>query len=169
MPRYEFTPHDLQRLSGLLSAPLVKEALSASVPVRKIAPPGGPERDDVELPVEIRTREDPEGVPLSDVLAELQKESPSVTGVAVKGSRLIVTHGRLPTKAERKRFDALVDNPKKFRQRLEPRIRGREAAGRTDSAEDLVRVLRDDSTPDDEWLRAFRRYAVEHLIGTDDA
>src|SRR5687767_4899950 len=121
MPRYEFTPHDLQRLSGLLSAPLVKDALAASVPVRKIERAGGPGRDTVELPVEIRTREDPDGVPLADVLAELQKESPSVTGVAVKGSQLIVTHGRPPSKAERKRFDALVENPQKFRQRLEPR------------------------------------------------
>lgn len=168
MPRYEFTPHDLQRLSGLLSAPLVKDALAASVPVRKIERPGGPERDTVELPVEIRTREDPNGVPLADVLAELQKESPSVTGVAVKGSRLIVTHGRVPSKTERKRFDALVENPQKFRQRLEPRIRGAKGE-REASADDLVRVLRDDKTPDDEWLRAFRRYAVEHLVGTDPA
>lgn len=161
MSRYKFTAADLKSLRPILEGPLVRRALAAAVPVKRFEAPAR-HVDVLDLPVAVRSRDQPDGVPLEDILAAVKAESPTVRGLAVRGGAVVVIHDKAPPAAAQKRLRALLGDRQKLidLRRLTPVA----AAG---GAGDLRRVLLDDATPDAEWLQAFRRYAVEQLIEPD--
>jgi hypothetical protein len=114
--------------------------------------------DEVELPVAVQDRDQPDGVPLQRILTAAKAASTSVTGLAVRGGTLLVLHDRVPTAKEQRRLRTLLGDPEKLDQLREPPPAVGAEAG------DLERVLLDEATPDAEWIRAFRRYAVERII-----
>jgi len=157
MPRYKFTERDLRGLRTFLQQPTVATALAAAVPIKRFAPPAK-QLDEVELPVAVESRDRPDGVPLNLILAAARKAAPSVSGLVVRGGRVVVSHRSAPTAKERKQLLKLLGDRNelgKLRRTPTPQLVG---------AADLERVLLDDATPDADWLRAFRRYAVEQLI-----
>ena len=113
--------------------------------------------EQVELPVAVQTRDQPDGVPLHRILAAAKAASPSVAGLAVRGRTLMVVHDGVPTAPEQKRLRALLGDPQKLSGLREP-------SPPTTPAADLEGILLDQATPDAEWIKAFRRYAVERLI-----
>lgn len=151
MPRYVFTERDLAPLRALLELPLAHEALAASVPIKRFDPPGG---DTIELPVDVQSSDNPDGVPLPEILARLKRDVPSVTGIAVRGGTARVTYAKTPTKRDAGAVGKLLANRTELLQ-----LRGRPVP-----QERLQAVLESDETPDAEWLGAFRRWAVDNVI-----
>ena len=106
------------------------------------------------LAVPVRGPNDPSGVDLSDVLAAARSMAPAVSSVAVQGGTLTIISDRPLEPAERSELTALLADS--------DRLARPKAAAST--AVDLTQVLLDETTGDQAWLRAFRRYAVTHLI-----
>jgi hypothetical protein len=161
MSRYKFTARDLEPLRTILQGPVVARALAAAVPIKHFEAPAR-HVEVVELPVTVRSRDQPDGVPLEEILAAAKAESPTVRGLAVRGGALVVIHDKAPPQAARKRLRSLLGDREKLisLQPVHP-------IAAPDDADGLRRVLRDEATPDADWLRAFRRYAVERLIDQD--
>ena len=111
----------------------------------------------------VQSRKQPDGVPLHAILKAVQGEVPGVSGIAVRQGRAVLTYAAPLTAEQRRKIGRLL------------RDRGRLTAlrprnGSALAAEDpqaLRKVLLDDATPDAEWLRAFRSYAVAALIPKD--
>ena len=106
-----------------------------------------------------------DGVPLPEILKAVQAEVPGVTGIAVRRGKTVLTN-EAPLTAEQKRK---IDRLLRDRRRL---IALRPAGGADLATEDpgaLRKVLLDQGTPDTEWLRAFRRYAVAELIAKESS
>lgn len=153
MPRYVFTERDLAPLRALLDLPLAHEALAASVPIKRFDPPAGT-GDTIELPVDVQSSDNPDGVPLREILARLKRDVPSVTGIAVRGGTARVTYAKTPTKRDAGTVGKVLGNRAELmelREQQPPRER-------------LQAVLESDATPDAEWLGAFRRWAVDNVI-----
>ncbi|MFI7128806.1 hypothetical protein ACIBQ1_24095 [Nonomuraea sp. NPDC050153] len=110
------------------------------------------------LPVPVRGRGEPGGVPLEAILAAAQEVSPTVTGLAVSGGEVTVTHRERPPEAERERLRGLLGDPERLLALSPP------SAAAQPSGNELLAVLRDEATPDAEWMRLFRRWAVAELI-----
>jgi hypothetical protein len=162
MSRYRYTPQDVKSLLPFLQGPMAARLLAAAVPIKHFEPPSR-QVETVELPVAVRSRDQPDGVPLQDILAAAKAASPTVRGLAVRGGTVVVIHDRAPAPQARKKLrDLLGDRQKLTELRGPPTPEA--AAGEGD---DLRRVLLDDATPDREWLRTFRRYAVQRLIEPD--
>lgn len=165
--RYIFTEKDLAPIRRLLDTPLGQQILAAAVPIKKVnVGPIHVETADVELPVEVQSREAPEGVPLSEVLKAVQERVPGVKGLAVRQGRISITYEEAPSQADRTKVERLLSNRKALEELKRP------AAAPTvmkmmaeESPATLERILKDSETPDAEWLRAFRAYAVRNLIG----
>ena len=109
------------------------------------------------LPVAIRGPGEPDGVPLESILKAAQGVSATVDGLAVVGGELTVTHREPPAEADRQRLQDLLGD----RERLLA------LAGAGDAAASEKDALRDDTLPDTEWLRLFRRWAVAELLTRD--
>jgi hypothetical protein len=159
MPRYVFTEHDLGALGALLRTPLVRDALAAAVPVKRFADPEIHRLQAIELPVAVATRDTPDGVPLHAILEAVKKEAPSVTGLMVRGGKVVATFEGKPSGPVQKRVDALLRD----RQRLDD-LR---PSPDTPQTRELERKLRDKGTSDVEWNRAFREFAVQRLIESE--
>jgi hypothetical protein len=157
--RYVFPLHDLEPMpSGApLPGPILAPQLAAGPVTRPGLPPGGPEQ--VTLPVAVQSREQPDGVPLSRILAAAKAAAPSVAGLAVRGEKLVVTYDRVPTAEEQERLRTFLGDRRQLDELREPA-----PAGGPATADDLEGVLLDQATPDADWIQAFRRYAVERLI-----
>lgn len=114
----------------------------------------------------VESRENPEGVPLSEVLKAVQEKVPEVKGLAVRQGRVSITFEGEPSRADRTKIEKLLSNRKGLEDLKRPApgpvVRGLAAEGPAA----LERVLKNADTPDAEWLRAFRAYAVQNLIGT---
>jgi hypothetical protein len=156
MPRYVFTERDLEPLRALLELPLAHEALAAAVPIKRFDPPthGG---ETIELPVAVLSRDNPDGVPLPEILARLKQDVPSVSGLVVRGDTVRVTYDQPPAKKD----SAVVGKVLADRQALLD-LRGSVVDKLPEHA--LEAVLTSDATPDAEWLGAFRRWAVSNVI-----
>jgi hypothetical protein len=153
MPRYVFTERDLAPLRALLELPLAHEALAASVPIKRFDPPART-GETIELPVDVQSSENPDGVPLGVILARLKRDVPSVTGIAVRGSTARVTYAKTPTRRDAATVGKVLgDRGELIGLREQPLPR-----------EQLQAVLASEATPDAEWLRAFRRWAVDNVI-----
>jgi hypothetical protein len=94
-------------------------------------------------------------VTLEHALAAAQATLPTVIGLAAGDGKLTVTHCEEPDNADRQRLHALLSDPAALRAAAP-------AAKATAPPEDeaLRARLRDDTAPDVEWLRLFRRWAV---------
>jgi hypothetical protein len=171
MPRRIFTARDLAPLRKATRKVLEEEPDAAVVAAaaqpfkRHIPKPEHEEWAEVRLPVEIETSATPEGVPLHEIAKAVRKEAPGVTSLSVTPGGVSLKFDRKPTVAQRRKIQALLGDEA----RLNALKRPGPAAGVAPEArrlteQDLARVLRDPETTDAAWLRAFRRYALEHLI-----
>lgn len=166
--RYIFTKKDLAPLRPFIDHPVGQQLIQGVVPIKKVAGPARHvELAEVELPVTVESRENPEGVPLSEVLKAVQEKVPEVKGLAVRQGRVSITFEGEPSRADRTKIEKLLSNRKGLEDLKRPAsgpigLRGMAAEGPAA----LERVLKNAETPDAEWLRAFRAYAVQNLIGT---
>jgi hypothetical protein len=137
-----------------------RDALAAAQsPIATQAPVQHVER--LPLAVPVRGPGNPGGVDLNDVLAAARSVAPAVSGLAARGDTLTVFSDRPPEPAELGELTSLLADS----DRLTRLTRPKKAAT---TATDLTRVLLDDATGDQAWLRAFRRYAVTHLIPREE-
>lgn len=168
--RYIFTKKDLEPLRPFLENSFGRQLIKGVVPIKKITGPAQHvETAEVELPVAVESREAPEGVPLSEVLKAVQEKVPEVKGLAVRQGRLSITFEGEPSQADRTKIERLLSNRKTLEELKRPLpgiggIVGKMAGAEGSAA--LERILKSADTPDAEWLRAFRAYAVQNLIGT---
>lgn len=158
MARYRFTARDLAPLRGLLDAPFAREVLDAAIPIKRFV--GARQQEEIELPVAVQSRDEPNGVPLHEILKTVQAEVPGVSGIAVRQGRAVLTHKGPLTAEHKRKIGRLLQDDRRLLA-LRP-SGGPDVAA--DSPEALKQVLLDQATPDVEWLRAFRRYAVAELI-----
>lgn len=112
------------------------------------------------LAVPVRGPDNPDGANLNDVLAAARSVAPAVSGLVAHGRTLTIISDRPPEAAELSELTALLADST----RLARLARPKEAT----TAADLSRVLLDDATGDQAWLRAFRQYAVAHLIPREE-
>lgn len=159
MGRYVFKAKDLEPLRTWLDQPLARQVLEAAVPVKRYEPGRQLTEEAIELPVRIQSREEPGGVPLHAILRAVKAEAPTVVGLTVRGDKVFLKHGAKPKAAEREKALKLLRDPKKLTALSQPPVKPPPAKG-----EDLEKLLLNEGTPDAEWLRAFRRYAVANLI-----
>jgi hypothetical protein len=165
MARYVFKKQDLEPLRAWLDNPVARRVLKSTAPIKRIRSRQPPVEEAIELPVKVQSREQPDGVPLHEVLQAVQTEMPTVVGISVRGDKVLVRHGTAPKEKDRDKLRKFVQDPKKLMALLKPTRTATLAA----RGEDLEKLLLDDETPDAEWLRAFRRYAVANLIKTKKA
>lgn len=163
MARYRFTVRDLAPLRSLLDAPFAREVLDAAIPIKRFA--GAWQREEVELSVTVQSREQPDGVPLHEILKAVQAEAPGVSGIAVRQGKAVLTHESPLTAEQRSKIGRVLRDHRRLMALRPP-------SGSDSAVEDpqaLRKVLLDDATPDAEWLRAFRHYAVTALIPKDSS
>jgi len=163
MARYRFTARDLAPLRSLLDAPFAREVLDAAIPIKRFA--GARQQEEVELPVAVQSREEPDGVPLHEILKMVQAEVPGVSGMAVRQGKAVLTHKGPLTAEQKRKIGRLLQD----RRRLLALRPSGGSDGAADSPEAIKKVLLDQATPDVEWLRAFRRYTVAELIRKDSS
>lgn len=156
MGRYKFTRKDLEPLRPFLDLPLARDVVDAAVPVKHLV--RAELHEEVTLPVAVLSREHADGVPLDAILREVQKTTPTATGIVARGDKVIITHSKEPKPQERTKLQQLLTDGAKLRTLREPVIRG--AA----KQKDVKAILLDETTPDAAWLQAFRRYAVDTLL-----
>jgi hypothetical protein len=113
------------------------------------------------LVVPVRGPDNPDGADLNDLLAAAQAVAPAVSGLAAVGRTLNVYGDRPLEPAERAAIAALLADSTRL-----ARLERPQAAAVT--AADVTRVLLDDAAGDQAWLRAFRQYAVTHLIPREE-
>jgi hypothetical protein len=155
MPRYKFTRKDLAPLRPFLDLPLARDVVDAAVPVKRLV--RTELREEVTLPVQVLSREHADGVPLEAILQEVQKTTPTATGIVARGNKVFITHSKAPKPQERTKLQELLKDASRLRTLKEPVLRA-------PKKKDVKAILLDDSTPDAEWLQAFRRYAVDTLL-----
>jgi hypothetical protein len=156
MGRYKFKRQDLAPLRAFLDLPLARDVVGAAVPVKRLVRPEL--REETTLAVDVLSREHADGVPLDAILREVQKTTPTATGIVARGGKVIITHSKAPKPQERDELQQLLGDAPKL-QALRPQVSPRRIAKK-----DVKAILLDDATPDAEWLQAFRRYAVDTLL-----
>lgn len=100
-----------------------------------------------------------DAVPLHAALAAARSVLSTVDGLAVSGEQLTITHRQPPTDADRQRLHDLLADPARLRAAAAPAV-----AAALPEGTDLLARLRDDTIPDAEWLRQFRRWATTGLL-----
>lgn len=173
MPRRIFTERDLAPLRAVTREVIEREpdaavVAAAAAPIkRRIPQPGFEQRTDARLPVELERAANPDGVPLHEVAQELRKDVPVLEGISATPGGLSLKFSRPPTAAQRRKIDALLSDRARL-EGLKPAVPVREPVSPELPRDDLLRALRDPQTTDAAWLRAFRAYALEHLIEGGD-
>ena len=168
MARHEFTAADLAPLRPLLASPLAQMYLTAAVPIKSFAPPGQ-HVEEVDLPVDVRGRDTPDGVPLEEILAAAREVTPTLEGLVLRGDRLLAVHRSRPEPRDQERFHELMADQGRLLTLRRSRSRSAPTdGGPADVGDDVRRALLDEETPDAEWLRGFRQWAVRHLIDPDE-
>lgn len=161
MPRYKFRLEDLAPLRNVLNRPEVQRILSHAVPVKRIQPaPADVEVAIDPLPIKLRTRENPGGVPLAEVNALVKQRVPGVSSVIVRDGSVLVSWDRPPTPEMRAKVKKALTDRKAF-QAIQDKMLKPPPATRAE----LKAKLCSAATPDDEWLRTFRRYYAAKLAG----
>ncbi len=180
MPRRIFTPRDLGPIRLMAEKLMEREpdavlvAGGAGPFKRRIPRPDHEERREVGLPVDIRSSSNPDGVPLHEIVTQLREEAPGLTGVSVTPGGLSLQFKRAPTATQRKKIDQLLGDQARLEKmrpppEKEPHIRKEILAMATEGPEgELRQVLQDPQTSDAAWMKAFRTFATEHLIGPSD-
>jgi hypothetical protein len=171
MPRRIFTADDLAPLRAAAQQVIEREpdaavVAAAAEPIKRRIPTAAHEElADVRLPVDVQSSTSPEGVPLHDIAKAIQEEAPNVTGVALTPEGLSVKFDTPPTAAQQRKIAELLGD----KTRLQDLVTtgGVVAAPRGAAPPDddrLLDLLRDPQTTDAAWLRAFRSWAVAHLL-----
>jgi hypothetical protein len=161
MGRYIFTEQDLEPFRALLENPIAQQVLEAAVPVKQLATPAQhTEEAPALLPVDVQSRDTPQGVPLHEILRAVREQAPSVSSMTVRDGRLLITHDRPPSPEENAAIQQILADG----QRLGAWNAAAPAAG---PPVELVNILTNPNTSDADWLHAFRQYAVAHLIGRE--
>ncbi|MCY1019281.1 hypothetical protein [Pyxidicoccus sp. MSG2] len=160
MGRYVFKAKDLAPLRAWIDTPIARQVLESAVPVKRFDTQKVFREEPIELPVSIQSRDTPDGVPLHDILKAVQAEDPTISGITVRGDRLVLKHATKPLAGQRDKVRELLKDSRKLNA-LRPQQPPKPQALKGES---LEKLLLDDETPDAEWLRAFRRYAVANLI-----
>ena len=159
MPRYVFTMEDLAPLTRVLGRPDVRRIAARAIPVKQFgAAPTSVEWVVDPLPIRVRTRDNPTGVPLGDVNDLVKSRVPGVRAVIVRDGSVLVTWDTSPTDEMRAQVKGALTDRAAF-QAIQERALERPQVGE----EDLRAKLLAPSTSDDEWLRAFRRYHTAKL------
>jgi hypothetical protein len=132
-------------------------------PFARARQPGtaGPYVERLPLPVAMRGHDEPGGVPLEHILAAAQRISSTVDGIAVSRGEFTVTHREPPADADRQRLRDLLGDRDRLLALAPP------AGAAVPDGEALRGRLRDGTTPDAEWIRLFRRWAVTELLPHD--
>jgi hypothetical protein len=170
MGRYIFKKKDLEPLRKWLGSPLARVAIRYTLPVKRIKREQPPIRETIPLPVPVQSHDQPDGVPLHELLRAIQAELPTVTSIAVRGDKAILKHSAPPPEPQREKVRKLLSDPKKLQALRQPSTQPspqpstRPALLAALRPADLEKLLLDEETPDAEWLKAFRRYAVANLI-----
>ena len=160
MGRYIFTHKDLAPFLMFLDYPVALAALAATIPVKRLDHPEmHVEKSQVQLAGDVQSHRTPDGVPLHKLLSAVQEQAPDVRGLVVRNGNVVVTHAKPPTEDVRNKIDKVLSDPELF-SRLKLRATTEQAA----DAGSLVKKLTDPATPDEDWIKAFRQYAVRFLI-----
>lgn len=159
MPRYQFTLKDLAPLRRILDRPDVQRIMSRAIPVKRFdAPPAAIEASFESLPIRVRSRGNPGGVPLGDVNAMVKKRVPGVRSIIVRDNSLVVSWDEPPTDEARAQLKAALSDKKAFQE-----LHEREAKPAAATEEQLRAELLAADTSDEQWLRAFRRFHTAQL------
>ncbi len=134
---------------------MAREMLEAAVPVKRFG--GVQVEEEVTLPVAVLSRDNPEGVPLDAILAEVQKTTPTVKGIVARGGKVFLMHGDRPKPEDQEKLHGLLQDRLAL-------LKLRRVPFRDMPEAELESILRDENTPDSEWMRAFRQYAVRRLL-----
>ena len=159
MPRYLFKIEDLAPLSTILARPETQRLLARAIPVKRYDPPPG--AIDVildRLPVKLRTRDNPDGVPLGDVNALLKERVPGVRSMFVRDNAVLVEWTQKPTDADRAKLRALIADTNAF-QALQDKVTRPPPL----SDDEIKTKLLSSKTSDAEWLRTFRSFQTTQM------
>jgi hypothetical protein len=159
VPRYIFKPGDLSPLRAFFARPDAQRILSRAIPVKVFNP--APKAVDAifeRLPVKLRTRNNPDGVPLGDVNALTKARVPGVRSVVVRDGTLLISWATPPTSAMRENLKAVLSDKKAFDD-LQDKVRKPPPM----SDDELRTKLLTTTSSDAEWLRLFRRYQMSKL------
>ena len=159
MPRYMFKIDDLAPLSQILARPEAQRLLARAIPVKRYDPPPGaveviPDR----LPVKLRTRDNPDGVPLGDVNILLKERVPGVRSMFVRDGSVLVEWNQKPTDGDRAKLRALLADTRAF-QTLQDKVTRPPPL----SDDELKAKLLSPRTSDAEWLRTFRSFQTTQM------
>jgi hypothetical protein len=105
----------------------------------------------------VQTRTTPHGILLHALLEAVQKEVPGVSGLHVRGDALMVSHAKPPSAEDRERIARVLSDTA----RLDA---ARSAVTNVEDDASVLATLKNPATPDAEWLRTFRQYAVKVLL-----
>ncbi|MDY7090503.1 MAG: hypothetical protein SYR96_36115 [Actinomycetota bacterium] len=157
MARYTFTRSDLARFTPLMRNQVVRSGLTNTVKVKKLAAEGR-HIQRLTMAEPARSRDFDAGIDLRYVLAAVREVAPAVACVAYRGNGItVVISDRPPEPAEQEALVALLSDSERL-QALEPP---------PPTPQELVDLLKSSLTPDDEWIRLFRRYADMTDLITD--
>src|SRR5262245_2197755 len=97
--RYRFTREDIEKhLGNIIQRPDAQRLLERVIPVKRFnRPPAALEQVPEDLPVKVRSRNDPDGVPLEEVAKLVKERVPGVRSVMVRDGRVIVAYEKKPT------------------------------------------------------------------------
>jgi hypothetical protein len=159
MGRDAFTENDLAAARALLPTALAGQALAAAAPIKRAGDRPTHRTTPIELAVEVASRSNPDGVPLHAILEAVKEEVPAATGLAVRGAMVVAAFDAEPSEADSQRVAALLGDSTRL-------LALRQAPAERDGLDlrELTDKLLDDATPDQEWIQAFRRFAVQRLI-----
>ena len=153
-------PADLNRAKAqFMEHPVFRQLLAAGVPVEPLDQDVfHMEESPAPLPVEVQSRETPDGVPLHQILSSLQSEVPGLRAMHVSDRTLMLTYAAPPSDEDRGKIARILSNPSHLTTaRSASLVATRPEVDETD-------ILRDPALSDQDWLHAFRQYAVKFLI-----
>jgi hypothetical protein len=113
----------------------------------------------VLLAGDVQSHQNPDGVPLHKILSAVQEQAPDVKGLMVRNGTVLIAHAKPPTEDVRNRIHKLLSDPELF-----SRLKTPPATEQAGDVGSLVKRLTDPATPDEDWIKAFRQYAVRFLI-----
>ncbi len=173
MPRRTFKPKDLAPLRRITEQVLEKEpdaavVVSAAAPFKRRIPKAPHEaRVQMKLPVDLRSKDEPQGVPLHAIAREARKEAPGLSGISVTPGGVSLKFKKEPSAEERGRIEALLNDSNRLEGlRPPPTVRPLRPGltGPTAPGEEIPSALHDPEASDTEWLGAFRQWAMTHLV-----
>jgi hypothetical protein len=163
VPRYIFTAADLVPLFRLIDRPDIRVMLSTAVPVKQFnVAPVAVEAIPDPLPVGVRSRDNPSGIPLGELDALVKQRVPGVSAVLVRNGSVLVAWSSPPTVEARASLKKTITD-KKAIQAIVDKVNKPPAA----NDQDLKKQLLDANTSDADWLRAFRRFQTAQLAPDD--